>query len=321
MWFTSSLAALAQAAKNVAAAWRNEGCLPVTAAYDATKDLERPALAGHPADRQKASNIESALETITEDLLAFRGANNGEYKLSWEEFQTISAHRFSSDRNILSWIVEETVEVSPQAIEALCSSLDEEMSDAIEPYSQRAELFALLAIACARYGLQEKGMDYLYQSANNLLGYGYHKDILLHITLNTLEALADDSGVSQHVWIKLAPAIGAINEFTDGDETAHLPARLGMLLMRFDSGLAVKYAKSLMDAERYNDVENILREMVRDNDLTDPIKRALVSTCIDPHSIRMLEERANNLDSQASLIVDLTPRYSSAFASRRKGII
>ena len=318
IWFTSALTALAQAAKNVAAAWRNEGCLPVTAAYDATKDLERPALAGHPADRQKASNIESALETITEDLLAFRGANNGEYKLSWEEFQTISAHIFSSDRNILSWIVEETVEVSPQAIEALCSSLDEKMSDAIEPYSQRAELFALLAIACARYGLQEKGMNYLYQSANNLLGYGYHKDILLHITLNTLEALADDSGVRQHVWIKLAPAIGAINEFTDGDETAHLPARLGMLLLRFDSGLAVKYAKSLMDAERYNDVENILREMVRDNDLTDPIIRALVSTCIDPHSIRMLEERANNPESQASPIVNLTPRYSSAFASREK---
>ena len=316
LWFTSSLATLAQGARHVAAAWRNERRLPVTAAYDATKTLRRPDLAGDFTDRQKTVGIEAALETITEDLLIFRGASNGDYRLSWEDVQTIAAHRFSSYRNILGWILEEAVEVSTSTIDALCTSLDEEVSGAIEPYSERAELFALLAMVCARHELHEKGTKYLYQSADNLLGYGYHKDILLHTTLKTVEMLAEDSRVSQHVWIKLAPAIGAISEFTDGDETAHLPAKFGELLMRFETDLGNKYVKSLMDAERYSDVENILREVVRGGDLTDPIVRSLVSTCIDPHSIRMLEERAEGQNSLANPIVDLIPKYSSALSSR-----
>ena len=85
--------------------------------------------------------------------------------------------------------------------------------------------------------------------------------------------------------------------------------------MRFETGLAVEYVKFLMDEERYSDVEDILRVLARDDDLTDPVIRALVATCVDPDSIRVLEERADEQDSIASVVLGLEPGYSSTLAS------
>ena len=207
LWFSSALASLAQGAKDVADAWRRDRHLPITVAYDLTKELEWPPWGRNYADRQRAFGIEVALTSITGDLLVFRGASNGDFRLSWEEAEAIAAHRFSGYRDILKWIAAGNVEVLPSTVDALCSELDEEMSEAVEPYTERAELYALMAVVCAKHDMPEKGSSYLHQSADNLLGYGYHKDLLLHTTMKTLEVLAEDSGINQHLWVRLAPAI------------------------------------------------------------------------------------------------------------------
>ena len=55
-----------------------------------------------------------------------------------------------------------------------------------------------------------------------------------HIVLNAIEAGAQYFDTRQQLWFGLAPAISSVREFTDGDETSHLVARLGKLLLRFD---------------------------------------------------------------------------------------
>ena len=72
------------------------------------------------------------------------------------------------------------------------------------------------------------------------------------------------------IWLALAPATAAVCEYTDGDETAHLIAGLGKLLVQLDLGLGIGYVTSLMDSEQYSDVEDILRHLVRAADLSDP---------------------------------------------------
>ena len=94
----------------------------------------------------------------------------------------------------------------------------------------------------------------------------------------------------------LAPAIAAIDDFTDRDETRYLPAELGALLLRFETDLAVRYVTTLLEDEKYADVEGTMREIVLHGNLAESAVNSLFSTCIQPSSIRSLEERASNGD-------------------------
>ena len=186
----------------------------------------------------------------------------------------------------------------------------------IEPFGDRATTFSLLAAACARHGLGAKAEQYLRRSSENLLAYGYHKDLLLHVALNAIEVGAHHWDARQQIWFRLAPAIASVREFTDGDETSNLPARLGKLLLRFDPSLAVDYLKWLTDAEQYSVVQDVATELVQTGDLSDPVVWALVSTCIEPNSIRLLKERASGSDPFAEQVLQLTPRFSTSLTDR-----
>ena len=321
-WLASSLKALAQGASDLASGWRDAGSIVVTAGYDVTRSLQNPpwGQGRHGMDdRESSSGMRRALRTVTEDLLVLRRATGGSAKLCWPETETIGSHGLVGFRQILRWIADGTTEIECEAIDGLCASLDDELGATIEPFSERATTFALLATVCARCGFRTKAEHYLRRSSENLIAYGDHKDMLLDIALSAIEAGAEGFETLQPLWRGLAPAIDAVRDFTDGDETSHLPGRLGQLLLCFDPSLAVGYIKSLMDTEHYGDVEGILDNLVRTGDLADPIVNALVSTCIEPHSLRLLEERAMTSDSLAEDLLELSPGFSAYRGERDTG--
>ncbi len=315
-WLSIAITRLAEGAIEIASAWRNDREFPVAKLYNVTSGLDRPHWMEDMEEGHRAEGFQIALRTITEDLLVLRGAGEGHSELSWTEVETIAAHRFASFGEILRWNADGSLPVTRDGIESLCSSLEEELSHTIESFGARAETFALLAIVCARNGLNDKAKSYLYKAAENLMGYGYHKDSLLETALDTVEIIAGHREVTPDTWFRLAPAIAAINEFTDGDHTSHLPSRLGRSLLGIEPALAVNYLKELMDSEQYGHVESILNVLARDGDLEDPVVKALVSTCISPDSIRIIEERANNSDQSAREMLDLPPGFSSTYSRR-----
>ena len=313
-WLASSLKALTRGATTVARRWESAQEVDVAAAYEATQPVERPPWNDGTTDRESASGLRMALRTIMEDLLVLRHATGGSAALQPEEVVAIAAHTFASRQQMLRWIADGTTEIDREALSALRTAVDEDLAIEIEPFDSRAVTFALLAVVCARYGLRPEAGRYLRQAASNLIGYGSHKDLLLDTVLDAVEAGADRFARRQDIWLALAPAIASVLEFTDGDETSHLAGRLGGLLLRFDPDLAVRYLKALMDAEQYADVEAALRDLVRNGDLGDPATRALVSTCIDPDAIRLLEGRAEDSDQFAREVLALYPSYSGTLA-------
>ena len=315
-WLASSLKSLAQGASNIAAGWRNAESIRVTAGYDSTLSLKNPPWDYGRADRRSADGVRRGLRTITEDLLVYRRRNGANAKLRWAEAETIASHNFGGFEQIVEWIAEGTVEIESEAIDNLCTSLDDELADIIEPFGERATTFSLLATVCARYGLRTKARHYLHRSSENLIAYGNHKDMLLNTALNAIESGAQQFETRQQLWFGLAPAIASVREFTDGDETSHLAARLGKLLLCFDQSLAIGFVKSLMDAEQYADVEEVLRDLVRTGDLADSAVGTLVSTCIDPYSIQLLEEREGASAPLAREVQALMPGFSANLAKR-----
>ena len=76
--------------------------------------------------------------------------------------------------------------------------------------------------------------------------------------------------------------------------------------------MAVNYLKWLTDVEEYGVFEAVVTELVKLGDLSDPIVRALVSTCIEPHSIQILKNRASGSDPFAEQVLQLSPGFDTS---------
>ena len=313
-WLAKALRILRNGAINVATDWRGSNKIPVTAAYDSTLAIERAPWGEGPRDQEAEDGVRYALRSITEDLLTLRGNASGSADLSWHETETIASHKFCGFFQILQWVADRTVAMESQTVAQLCRALDEELSAVVEPFGERATTFAILATVCAKYSHIERAEGYRQQSAENLISYGSHKDVQLSMALSAIESVAEHFENRYNLWYRLAPAIGSVTEFTDGDETRQLPYSLGKLLLRFDPALGVDYVSSLMDAEEYSAIQEVLNHLVQNGDLADPVLRALVSTCIDPISIRHLEERVGGSEPFAKEILDQEPGFSSSLA-------
>ena len=313
-WLATALGTLRDGAIGVATDWRDSGTIPITAAYDSTIAIENVPWRDGLRDREAGDGVRYALRSITEDLLALRGAGSGSADLSREETATIASHKFCGFVLILQWVADRTITMESQTVDQLCTAVDEELSAVIEPFGERATTLAILATVCARYSHIERAKKYLQRSAENLISLGYHKDVQLGMALSAIESVAEHFENRRNLWYKVATAIGSVTKFTDGDETTHLPAQLGKLLLRFDPPLGSDYVRSLMDEEQYSNVQEVMNHLVENGDLSDPVLRALVSTCIDPISIRTLEERAVGSESFVEEILKLGPGFSSSLA-------
>ena len=221
-WLASSLKAVAQGVSNIVAGWRDSESVEIRDLFEATSSLRHPSWDDQLIDRECADGVRDAFLTITEDLLVMRRTTGGSGKLQWVDVESIASHKLVVEMEMLGWIADGRADIEREALENLCTLLDEDLSNMNEPFGERATKFSLLAACCARNGLRAKAEQYLRRSSENLLAYGYHKDLLLHVALNAIEVGADHWDTRQQLWYRLAPAIASITELTDGDETSNL---------------------------------------------------------------------------------------------------
>ena len=125
----------------------------------------------------------------------------------------------------------------PEALDWLLRDGAARLSASIDPFPERSERYTELASLAALHGRREEARSFIDHAANNLLAHGSHKDMLLVNTLDVVRAYhqavvgelgADEAPASvARSWIlRLAPAIAAIEDYTDRDETGHLPREL-----------------------------------------------------------------------------------------------
>ncbi|MDE2744755.1 MAG: dsDNA nuclease domain-containing protein [Chloroflexota bacterium] len=313
-WLLSAIRQLATGAVRVAEELKRGREINVTAAFESTRSLS-PQRMVHPLeDYESSAGLRRALVSITEDLLVIRGRQGGSPRLDWPEVEQVVSHRFSNALDVLECAAKQQLKLENRSVLRLCERVDEELSRVVEPFSERAKAYSVLAAVAAQHGRDEEANTYLRRAAENLVSHGYHKDMVVHSALDAIEASADRFTTRDSLWLRLAPVIASMDQFTDGDETRHLPSRLGSLLLDFDQQLGVEYLAWLLDTEEFHDVESVLNDIVRNDDLTDPVLRALVATCIDPESLYALEQRRDDASLRIQELLDLSPRYSATLA-------
>jgi hypothetical protein len=112
----------------------------------------------------------------------------------------------------------------PEAAHHTLNYLESEVTGIIEPFLTRADLLSRIACIAAAVGDAERGMNLLARANANLLGHGYHKDMVLFQVLDAVQASGYRHGDLDIV--SFVPLVNVITDVTDGDETDHLPIEL-----------------------------------------------------------------------------------------------
>ena len=101
-------------------------------------------------------------------------------------------------------------------------------------------------------------------------------------------------------WLfRVAPLVAGILEFTDGDETRHLITELGELLAEMQPELVPSYYDYLCDKRQYAYAANVLRTVLAEVELSNPLTRALTETVTDEKSLLVLKKRSEAGDQNA----------------------
>lgn len=172
-------------------------------------------------------------------------------------------------------------------------------------FSERSEYYAKLARLAQNYGLGQDCQQLLSKAANNLLGYGYHKDLHLLEVLESVEACHDYGSANGEAWIcQLAPLIESVGDYTDGDETRHLHNDLAESFRKINGNLLRAYYLHLGSSERFFQAEDVFPKLVASFDLRDPVEMAVASTATDYETIIHLQNRGERGDAAAAKVIE-----------------
>lgn len=191
-----------------------------------------------------------------------------------------------------------------EAVSWLLQSQTERLATTVEQFPERASTYSTLASVAALHGREAEARQLINDAAANTVAHGNHKDTLFFHVLHAVRACHLAGIIEAREWLlRLATPIAHIEEFTDGDETGHLPRELAEVLLEIAPDLLPSYYTWLCDREDAYDALHAFHSFIKTADLSSPINRAVAATAVDGGSLKLLIERAKE-DSGAQATLD-----------------
>jgi len=193
--------------------------------------------------------------------------------------------------------------LSEEAVLWLLQNQTEHLETTIEQFSERASAYGLLASVATLHGLERDARQFINDAASNTVTHGNHKDVLLFHVLHAIRICHAAGIIEAREWLlQFATPIAHVEDFTDGDETGHLPRELAEVLLAVAPDLFPAYYAWLCDREDSYDALHAFNSFLRVADLSIPLNRAVAGTALDNGSLKILSERAReDVDAQAVL--------------------
>jgi hypothetical protein len=185
------------------------------------------------------------------------------------------------------------------------------LSTAIGYFPDRARDYARISKLARLYGDSEASQLFLKKATDNLLGYGYHKDVYLFDVLEAIEICAKNGTSCDKIgdWItRIIPLIDKVGEYTDGDETNNLPFELADLLAQQNPELLYRYYYWSADREELYHAEDLFEYVLKSLSFVGDVQIALASTAVDKDSFSQLKAIAQG-NAGAAKAVDAIESY------------
>jgi hypothetical protein len=229
--------------------------------------------------------------------------------------QTLAASISAGSTFAIDWaraIVQRRCPLSDAAAaETIADAARNSLATRIDYVSARAEEYVLLAQFSQLHQRPEANTKQLAQlAARHFFGHIFHKDMVL---FDYLEALKDFSALDNQVLIEslraAEPLVDVILDLTDGDETRHLRAELGEVLMHCAPGALPTYLRKLQRSYNHWQAEVLATKIARTLELTTPFEIGLASTLVHEEALEVWEQRAASGDNSASSVLNEIDSY------------
>jgi hypothetical protein len=303
-WTTDFITILSNAAKELSHLITTASPISFDWLYRKVDSLRRPTW---PDDRSNAALgdcAEAALHKIALDLLPIIAQYRKTLEIDKNELKNALATQYCTPWTLLdALILIKRNWLSKEALDWIDSDIQVKLSVPIQPFSDRALNYSKLAAVFALHQKKETANSFIEKTAENLLAYGYHKDLTFALILDSLKICYRENVIETKDWLlDVVPAILAIKEFTDGDETKFLPEELGGIICKYEPTLVSSYYNSLIMQEDYRASNEVIHEFLANVDLQDPICKAIAETAIDNKSLLIIEKRAQGEESAKNVL-------------------
>lgn len=278
--------------------------IPLIVFYDMMSDIRRPTWITHREERYYGDYIETCLYHLLYDCVIINELNGFTNKLDTKDLTGLMRYEYFDVWNFLSYYNStEKLWITQDVISFINNILAPQINQVISPSSIRATKYSILANLHAKHQNLKNIKKWLIDSIYNIMSYRDHKDTLLFYTLDVVD-VAYQMGVSVDDNLKkLIPAIIYINEYTDGDETRHLPGKLGEILIKHKIEWYVPYYQYLLENEEFRFADDVFESLVKYGNITTTPYKLLFETIIDDENIAYLGEQAKRGNSSAREIL------------------
>lgn len=276
--------------------------------FERFRDYARPSW---PADREVygyGAGAEQAVVQIALDLTSIASALGERSAISSADLDRALSSGYCSVRKWLdAYLARRRGILTEDAVRWMVDRQENDLSAAVEQLSVLAADYASLASLCALHGLGDEARRLVRESASRLITHGDHKDTLLFGVLDVVEACSTSAGPDARKWLaQISPAIARVGDFTDGDETSHLPEQMAQTLATVAPDLLPVYCEWLAESAEFRDALAALHAFLRAADLTLPLNQAVAKTAVDEESVWILLDRAREGDAGATTVLAAT---------------
>jgi len=243
--------------------------------------------------------LKSALTNILKDIILIKHFLNENILIEGNSYEEIISTPFFLQDAIFELVIEfEQPILKNNIYEKIIRKKVQELENTINEFPERSEKYAKLAKLSALFNEQKRSKDLIMKAANNLLGYGCHKDIYLFEVLESIELCAKSGINSKKIeeWTqRIIPLISNVGKYTDGDETNHLPNYLADFLSKFDKYLLFKFHFNQADKEELYPAQDSFKYVIRSLSFSKDAEIALATTALDKDSLNELKEKTKTL--------------------------
>jgi hypothetical protein len=246
-----------------------------------------------------------AIKHFALDLLSVAVATGGKAEISKADLETAFASGYCYwDDWMNEYIKRRRLWLTVEAVSWLLQNQTERLATTIEQFPARASAYGTLASVAALHGREAEARRLIFEAAANTVAHGNHKDTLFFHVLHAVRA-CHLAGISEaREWLlRLATPIAHVEEFTDTDETGHLPREMAEVLLEIAPDLFPSYYAWLCDMEESYDALHAFNAFIKTADFSSPLNRAVAATAVDNGSLKILSERARE-DSGAQAALD-----------------
>ncbi|WP_270171036.1 ATP-binding protein [Paenibacillus sp. SYP-B4298] len=207
--------------------------------------------------------------------------------------------------------------VSPEAAQWLINREQGNLNSSIDTFSERADCYAKLSNLASFHKLRDKTIPLLDLCCENLYAHGDHKDMLLFGALELIQLCHKHNIGEVRKWLEsLIIPIIQISDFTDGDETRHLPIEIGEVLSEVWPEVLKDYYLELCNREKYYEAEQAFRNYIKIMEYDNKINVAIAKTAIDSESLQILNQLANDGNERAEIVLSFNKQYKIAGHSK-----